>query len=1497
MQIDFSELNLNERPRLILRNLDFKAIAVLGYAYDITASVNFCEVSELEFKIPSHHLGKEVPYFDKVVGMRLIDIPEVGVFILVDPSVESDGIETIKTCKAYSREYEFTYKKITLEESTYRFYSPLDPTNTDTVIGMILELMPDWSVGSIDSVLQTKARTFTVSDENLYNFIKDTVEDSFGCIFHFDTRNLTINVVSTANDAVTEPVYLSFKNLVQEITVEENSDDIITCITPYGADELSISYVNATGNKKLYNLDYFMTTENFEQSFIDKWNNWKETYTSYQDQYYTLSIGRSTAQMEYELAQADILATETVLDSIRASQQVWATYYAQLKASSTDVTSAVTDTEIKIGDVVYFEAGATITEVLERLSNLYSEYETTISTKTAEREALYAKVTAYQAQCKAINAQLAFSAFFTDEEVKLIKRYIKEDTMEDSTFVASDIVTYADSTVDSNLTDATIKISCVGTDDDGNEVSLGSIMQINTGSTSDSIATIEKLQAEIEASNISKINSDKLQEYQEDYEYYQETMDEVESLGIDLSVTVYGNIDTNNRQILEWTEENLATYKSAIESWGSTVDEMRGSFSTVFGGSSEFDGVEIAFSPMLQSTTGAILLDQDTVYEYINRLISKAGENWTTDTLLRLDAIGLTVNRQTIKNLIADVGDSAILTGEAMHYTGNTGAVAIAYSALSADADEAGMSVDALIYYLQTANGQYSIITSDSSVSSKAFYKITGGKLSLPNMNSLTAEVISGVADFNVGTDSSSSDYRKIVATLYLGSGSIVIDGVTTEFPTANLTISGVYSNCACDAVLDTTTSADGETGALSYGTYLNFTVSSAIGEFTQQVTEYQARAVEWELMEYANEVLLRKAYPTYTFKLTAANFLHLSQFEAFKKELQLGHKVYIEYREGEVLEPILVGMSWEYDDPTSLELTFGDTYYVADGAFQLVDLLDQSVSMGHKLDLGQYSYNAYRDSGAENAVYNFMTSALNAAQNAVVNSSNQEVRFDEHGILLRKSKDGGSYEDTQIWLTNNMIAFTGNSWETAEMAIGTFNDSELGKNVVGVVAQNVVGTLLAGQSLVVTTDRTSFNGTEQIAEFRMDSDGCRLFNSSFDIYSNSTGGLISLNPDFGVIAGQPSANWGTIFDYDENGNVVGVKAASVSSSSTIETMTKVADILNSTTNKVQYTPKANFWLDMYGDAYFKGTVIADNGIFNGTVYATDGEFTGTVTATGGSFTGDIYADDGYFSGTVKAAKLSGSLTSAKADDDDAEEGWLDGLGIRVGTNSSVTPGYNFYVDTSGNVYMQGNLTLSSGAIAWEALSSDVQDAIEKTVDVEAELRDSFGIVTNSKNITSTRVSGTKIESPEIVAANLYGADIYGGNIYALELGSGESWDGYADGTYTVSSTNYTQMSSNGLTTFLNGTSKTFLGQSEKLAELALPQDSYSYCPTLRLGYGSNGQSYVFVIQKDGQSNSGTYTHYAYLGLKFSANGKTKEYTVDVIGTMTGLGTATAVFG
>lgn len=167
---------------------------------------------------------------------------------------------------------------------------------------------------------------------------------------------------------------------------------------------------------------------------------------------------------------------------------------------------------------------------------------------------------------------------------------------------------------------------------------------------------------------------------------YKEVIQEAQNLGLDLSQTVFGNIDTNNRQVLEWTNDTLNQYKDALQSWDEEAlnnwdqfaSDMKGSISTVFGSSAEYDGVEIAFSPMLQTENGAVLLSSDTVDTYINSLISNLGKNWNNEDLLALDAKGLDIDGTHIKNLIADIGDTAIQTGEAMHYMGQDGAIALA---------------------------------------------------------------------------------------------------------------------------------------------------------------------------------------------------------------------------------------------------------------------------------------------------------------------------------------------------------------------------------------------------------------------------------------------------------------------------------------------------------------------------------------------------------------------------------------------------------------------------------------------------------------------------------------------------------------------------------------------------------------------------------------------------------------------------------------------------
>lgn len=208
---------------------------------------------------------------------------------------------------------------------------------------------------------------------------------------------------------------------------------------------------------------------------------------------------------------------------------------------------------------------------------------------------------------------------------------------------------------------------------------------------------VDKAIAHVKALLVNEpIDRDELQDL---LDWYKGEVDEAKELGVDLGQTVYGNIDTNNRQILEWTEDNLNQYKDAIESWGSTVDELRGSVSTVFGGSDFFgeeNGVEIAFSPILQTENGPVLLDSNTVHEYIYGLIDKAGGDMSLDTLLQLDTEGLEFDGVLIKNLLADIGETAIKTGESMHFVGDLGGIQTAYNELEAAALSAGMTVDEL---------------------------------------------------------------------------------------------------------------------------------------------------------------------------------------------------------------------------------------------------------------------------------------------------------------------------------------------------------------------------------------------------------------------------------------------------------------------------------------------------------------------------------------------------------------------------------------------------------------------------------------------------------------------------------------------------------------------------------------------------------------------------------------------------------------------------------
>ena len=834
--------------------------------------------------------------------MRIVELQDMGQFILVNPKEVGDGVKKIKYCKAYSLEYEFTFKKLSLASSTYNFWNPVTPDST--LMSIILEMMPSWHIGHIDDELVGKYRTFEVSDENLYNFIKGTIQDSYNCIFDFDTMTREINVKSASSLVPTNPVYISNSNLAKEITVEENTESIVTRLDVNGADGVDIRDVNPMGTNQIINLDYFMNTDNFSQTVIDKYWSWKETYKNYQQQYYNLSVEYALQIMRKATEQAALVELEHELTGLENEQAVI------IQAMALDPSHQ-----------------GRLIDVNNRIASKQSE----IKMKKSEINSVDLVAQSIYKQLVAINNKTNFKAAFEPEEYLQIDRYIKDDAVSESSFVVQTTDSYTDEDIGNSVSNMPISIS---------------------------------------GANISKV--------------------------------------TNSQN--------------------------------------------------------------------------------------------------------------------------------------------------------------------------KDIYDIKCGEIASGSIN---AQIIS--AAFEKSADNS------FVLTAYLGAGTIG----ESAFPKGCISLTGKIYSFASDLKID-----PGYPDMLA-GSTLSIGVASGYMYFTRSTSEYEKRAVAWELFEYGNEILTKISQPSYTFGITSSNFLGIDEFKKFKNKLCIGEKIYVGISEDATLQPICIGLKFEFDSPDGMTLEFSDTYVSSDSSFLLADLLEQSVSMGKSVDLSKFSYSAFMDSGASTKVKEFMTTALDVAKNAILSSENQAISWGDSGIRLRKWKDEAhtEYEDKQIWMNNNSILMTSNNWATAELAIGNFRDPNLGE-CWGVVAPNIVGTLLAGSNLVIE----SVKKDNSVAVFKVDAEGCFLHNSNLSVTSGSTNTHILVDPAHGLMIG---------------------KYPLVKTDGTIDDTKKL------------------FYADTEGNLTLKGTIYASAGEFTGRVTAEEGKIGGWTIESHKIYAGGSNGIDGIGTAAVQAPSAS----------------------------------------------------------------------------------------------------------------------------------------------------------------------------------------------------------------------------------------------------------------
>ena len=965
MVVDFVNMDLNERPTLILKTAGGTPLGVLGFAKNVSFDLKYNEVSTMEFEMPAYADGIDVPLYDDLVGTRIIEAVGIGQFTLVHPKETGNGVTRMKTCEANSLEYEFANKKITIPNGTYRFY--FGGQNENTILGMILELMPSWSVGEVSEALYNKYRTFDETNENVYNFMKGSVQESFNCIFDFDTMNRTINVRSASETPDSKPVFLSTENLAKEIEVEENTEDVVTRLDVNGAEGVDIRDVNPAGTNKIIMLDYYMTMDNFSQALIDKYNAWKTLCESRRSTYYNLSIRYTLAVMQRTAEEAKLNDLKNELTNLENVLSV--TFQAVAQGIETQAAITQAKSNISAKELEITAENATISGINTQLGTLIG-------------------------QIQSIQNECRFDSYFTQAELIQLDRYIKDGEVSESSFVATTTSTY-------------------GKEGNGGE--------LTSASFSMSGATIEK----------------------------------------------------------------------------------------------------------------------------------------TTET----------------------------------------------YSTL---------------------------------------YDIRDGTITVGGVN---ATIISGVVEKKTANG--------FIATAYLHKGTYNEENI----PGGCVSISGTYSSFTDNA----------GNGAISA------TVTGYM-YFTYDASEYEQRSIAWELYDYGLTVLSRMAQPSYTFSITCANFLALSDFEAFKNHITLGERAYVSLKDGKVIEPICIGVHFSYGDLKTMEMTFSDTFTATDSAFRLVDLLDKSVSMGKNLSLSRYVYSAFLDTGASNSIQEFMKSNLDTAKNAILSSNGQAISWDGAGLRLRKFANQAqtAFANEQIWINNNSIMMTSDGWGTAKMAIGKFHDDKLG-DVWGVIAPMLVGTMLAGNNLRIESSKTSENiaGTE-ISVFTVDANGCKLFNSDLEVAKTVSGITthVILSPVDGIVIGKSTADY---VDPTTGSTVHGDKLYTIDNNGN-----RVIDYSDAT--KV-----AKFWADANGNLHLRGTLHGVDGVFSGELSAVTGKIGGWTLAakklysgSGSSYValdadtddtyaiwaghgtassapfrikrnGELYASTGTFGGSLSAATgtFAGSLSAA----------------------------------------------------------------------------------------------------------------------------------------------------------------------------------------------------------------------------------------------------------
>lgn len=235
-------------------------------------------------------------------------------------------------------------------------------------------------------------------------------------------------------------------------------------------------------------------------------------------------------------------------------------------------------------------------------------------------------------------------------------------------------------------------------------------------------------------------------------------------------------------------------------------------------------------------------------------------------------------------------------------------------------------------------------------------------------------------------------------------------------------------------------------------------------------------------------------------------NLLAIKEFEPLTDNFAVGNWIRVIVDE-HLYKLRLVEYEIKSSNIQSIDVVFSDVIGQLGAVSDVKSILDSASTMA--TSYGAISHQASLGDNANKTISGWVQGGLDATNVKIVsNAKNQETLIDGHGILSRRYDDiTEQFRPEQARLFNSSLVFTDDGWQSIKTALGLTTD-ENGNQLYGLVADNIIGKMIAGENLVIQSAAEDGNGS---ALFRVDKNGV-----SIKLKDESTNTYIDLNTELG---------------------------------------------------------------------------------------------------------------------------------------------------------------------------------------------------------------------------------------------------------------------------------------------------------------------------------------------------------------------------------------------